>query len=153
MPGSGARGLDVGVLYWGPTGHGIEVFPGRVDLTGRLEDKVAIVTGGASGIGRAICQRFGSEGAKVAVADRNIVGAEETLAQMGANSDTAMAIDVNISNASQVERMVEQGVAQYGKVDILVNGAAILIRTPDLVDVDEIIWDSVSYTHLRAHET
>ena len=149
MPGSGARGLDVGVLYWGPTGHGIEVFPGRVDLTGRLEDKVVIVTGGASGIGRAICQRFGSEGAKVAVADRNIVGAEETLAQMGANSDTAMAIDVNISNASQVERMVEQVVAQYGKVDILVNGAAILIRTPDLVDVDEIIWDLTMETNVK----
>ena len=65
-------------------------------LAGRLEDKVAIVTGGASGIGRAICQRFGREGAKVVVADRNINGAEETLSLMGATPDNASVIDVNI---------------------------------------------------------
>ncbi|MQG79356.1 MAG: SDR family NAD(P)-dependent oxidoreductase, partial [SAR202 cluster bacterium] len=119
------------------------------DLTGRLENKVAIVTGGASGIGRAICQRFGREGAKVVVADRNIAGAEETLSLMKATPDTAAVVDVNISDAFQVERMVTEAVTRFGRLDILVNGAAILIRTPPLVDVDEVLWDLTMETNLK----
>ena len=118
-------------------------------MTGRLENKVAIVTGGASGIGRAICQRFGREGAKVVVADRNIAGAEETLSLMKATPDTAAVVDVNISDAFQVERMVTEAVTRFGRLDILVNGAAILIRTPPLVDVDEVLWDLTMETNLK----
>ncbi|MQG63386.1 MAG: SDR family oxidoreductase [SAR202 cluster bacterium] len=118
-------------------------------LTGRLEDKVAIVTGGASGIGRAICQRFGREGAKVVVADRNIAGAEETLSLMGASPDTASMVDVNISDSFQVERMVDAAVTQFGRLDILINGAAILIRTPPLVEVDEVLWDLTMETNVK----
>ena len=118
-------------------------------MTGRLEDKVAIVTGGASGIGRAICQRFAREGAKVAVADRNIAGAEETLTLMNATPDNGIMVDVSISNAFQVERMVESVVTQFGRLDILINGAAILIRTPPLVDVDEVLWDLTMETNVK----
>ena len=88
-------------------------------MTGRLENKVAIVTGGASGIGRAICQRFGREGARVVVADRNIAGAEETLSLMEATPETAATVDVNISDAFQVERMVNEAVTRFGRLDIL----------------------------------
>ena len=118
-------------------------------MTGRLENKVAIVTGGASGIGRAICQRFGREGARVMVADRNIAGAEETLPLMGATPDTADMVDVNISDSFQVERMVNETVMRFGRLDILVNGAAILIRTPPLVDVDEVLWDLTMETNVK----
>ena len=118
-------------------------------MTGRLEDKVAIVTGGASGIGRAICQRFGREGAKVVVADRNVNGAEETLSLMGATPDNAAMVDVNISDAFQVERMVDEAVTQFGRLDILINGAAILIRTPPLVEVDEVLWDLTMETNVK----
>ena len=118
-------------------------------MTDRLEEKVAIVTGGASGIGRAICQRFGREGAKVVVADRNINGAEETMALMGATRDNAAVLDVNISDAFQVERMVEEVVAQFGRLDILINGAAILIRTPPLAEVDEVLWDLTMETNVK----
>jgi len=123
--------------------------PEGSNLTGRLEDKVAIVTGGASGIGRAICQRFSREGAKVVVADRNSAGSEETLTLMGATSQNALKVDVNISDADQVEQMVELAVTQFGRLDILVNGAAILIRTPPLVDVDEVIWDLTMETNVK----
>ena len=118
-------------------------------MTGRLEEKAAIGTGGASGIGRAICRRFNAEGAKVVVADRNIAGSEETLTLMDATSDNAMMVDVSVSDTFQVERLVEQTVTQFGKVDILVNGAAILIRTPELVDVDEVLWDLTMETNLK----
>ncbi len=118
-------------------------------MTGRLENKVAIVTGGASGIGRAICQRFGREGARVVVADRNIAGAEETLSLMEATPETAATVDVNISDAFQVERMVNEAVTRFGRLDILVNGAAILIRTPPLVEVDEVLWDLTMETNLK----
>ena len=118
-------------------------------MTSRLENKVAIVTGGASGIGRAICQRFSREGAKVVVADRNINGAEETMALMGATRDNAAVLDVNISDSYQVERMVEKAVAQFGRLDILINGAAILIRTPPLAEVDEILWDLTMETNVK----
>ena len=118
-------------------------------MTCRLQDKVAIVTGGASGIGRAICQRFSSEGARVMVADRNIAGAEGTLTLMGATPDTADMVDVDISDAFRVERMVNETVMRFGRLDILVNGAAILIRTPPLVDVDEVLWDLTMETNLK----
>lgn len=118
-------------------------------MTGRLEGKVAIVTGGASGIGRAICQRFGREGAKVMVADRNTVGAEETLSLMDASPETADMVDVDISDSFRVERMVRETVDRFGRLDILINGAAILIRTPPLVDVDEVLWDLTMETNVK----
>ena len=118
-------------------------------MTGRLQDKVAIVTGGASGIGRAICRRFSREGARVMVADRNIAGAQETLSLLDAAPGTAATVDVNISDAFQVERMVNETVTRFGRLDVLANGAAILIRTPPLVDVDEVLWDLTMETNVK----
>ena len=118
-------------------------------MPGRLEDKVAIVTGGASGIGRATCYRFLQEGAKVVVADRNIAGAEETRGLMeGTDANSAVA-SVDVSNASQVRQMVDDTVARFGRLDLLVNGAAILIRTPPLVEVDDLVWDLTMDTNLK----
>ncbi len=118
-------------------------------MTSRLQDKVAIVTGGASGIGRAICQRFGREGAKVMVADRNVAGAMDTLSLLDAGPDTADMVEVNISEGYQVARMVEATVSRFGRLDVLVNDAAILIRTPPLVEVDEVLWDLTMETNLK----
>ena len=118
-------------------------------MTGRLEDKVAIVTGGASGIGRAICRRFSLEGAKVMVADRNTAGAMETQSLLEGDPDAAATVDVNISDAFQVERMVNETVMRFGRLDVLINGAAILIRTPPLVDVDEVLWDLTMETNVK----
>ncbi len=81
----------------------------EVNVTGRLDNKVAIVTGGASGIGRAACSRFLEEGANVVIADRNSAGAEETQALWEDLQRTAISV-VDISKADQVERMVEETV-------------------------------------------
>ena len=86
-------------------------------MTGRLEDKVTIVTGGGSGIGRAVCQRFLQEGARVVVADRNRAGAEETRKIMeGTDQDSAVSV-VDVAKADQVERMVQETTARFGKLD------------------------------------
>ena len=139
-------------------------------MAGRLEGKVAIVTGGASGIGRAACLRFLQEGAKVVIADRNVAGAEETLALMeGSGEDSiegrmpvartgremvvgpssAMVAPLDVSNASQVQDVVNETVSRFGGLDILVNGAAILIRTPPLTEVDDVVWDLTMDTNLK----
>ncbi|PKB72509.1 MAG: hypothetical protein BZY75_06630 [SAR202 cluster bacterium Io17-Chloro-G7] len=118
-------------------------------MAGLLENKVAIVTGGSSGIGRATCLRFFQEGAKVVVADRNLVGAEETCHLMEGSDRDSMAISVDISKTSQVEGLVSETVARFGKLDSLVNGAAILIRTPSLAEVDELDWDLTMDTNIK----
>ncbi len=117
-------------------------------MSGRLQDKVAIVTGGASGIGRAVCRRFLEEGAKVIVADRNPAGAQETRALLEDDTNTAVSV-VDVSSENQVQAMVADAVSRFGSLDILVNGAAILIRTPPLTEVDDLQWDLTMDTNLK----
>jgi NAD(P)-dependent dehydrogenase (short-subunit alcohol dehydrogenase family) len=114
-----------------------------------MENKVVIVTGGGSGIGRATCYRLRQEGAKVVVADRNQAGAEETRDLMEGNDQNSAVSRVDISRSSQVEQMVEDTVSKFGRLDGLVNGAAILIRTPPLVDVEDVDWDLTMDTNLK----
>jgi len=118
-------------------------------LAGRMENKVVIVTGGGSGIGRATCYRLRQEGAKVVVADRNQAGAEETRELMEGNDQNSAVSRVDISRSSQVKQMVEDTVSKFGRLDGLVNGAAILIRTPPLVDVEDVDWDLTMDTNLK----
>jgi pyridoxal 4-dehydrogenase len=101
---------------------------------GKLDGRVAIVTGGAQGIGRAIVDKFAAEGATVVVADVNGEGAEQAAPEGGAG----MRIDV--SNQDDVKRMVDETLSRYDKLDVLVNNAAIVPFTP---------WDDVSYEDWR----
>ena len=117
-------------------------------MAGRLQDKVAIVTGGASGIGRAVCRRFLEEGARVVVADRNPAGAQETRALLEDDANTAVSV-VDVSSENQVQAMVDDAVSRFGSLDILVNGAAILVRTPPLTEVDDLQWDLTMDTNLK----
>jgi 3-oxoacyl-[acyl-carrier protein] reductase len=89
----------------------------------RLKDKVALVTGGAAGIGKATAQRFIEEGAKVVICDVNTEVGEATVAELGSN---AAFYQVNVTHRQAVQEWVDTVVEQYGRVDILVNNAGVL---------------------------
>ena len=91
----------------------------------RLENKIALITGGASGIGRATAIRFAEEGANIAVADRAIGGAEEVGAHVRKLGRKAIAIQVDTSDEAQVDAMVERTVEVFGGVDIVLAAAGI----------------------------
>lgn len=93
----------------------------------RLKDKVAIVTGGAAGIGRAICQLFAEEGARVLAADVDDAGGQETVRLIREASGEATFVHANVSVESEVERMVKAAVSAYGTVNVLVNNAAAFV--------------------------
>jgi sorbitol-6-phosphate 2-dehydrogenase len=93
-----------------------------------LKDRIALVTGGAQGLGAAICHRLAREGAHVAVADLNLEGAEQTAAAIREQTDRrAIAIAVDVTVEDQVEAMVQRTVEEFSRLDILVSNAGILI--------------------------
>ncbi len=91
----------------------------------RLQGKVAVVTGSSSGIGKAIALRFGEAGAKVVVTARRLKLCEQTVAQIKQHGGEAWAIQTDVSDERQVERLIEGSVEKYGRIDILVNNAGI----------------------------
>lgn len=95
-------------------------------MTQRLKDQVAIITGGAQGLGEALAHRLDAEGCKLVVADINIDAAEKVAAGL----KDAIAVKVDVSNEQQVEAMVDAAVSKYGRLDLLVSNAAILIAKP-----------------------
>ncbi len=92
----------------------------------RLKDQVAIITGGAQGLGEALAHRLDKEGCKVVVADLNLESAQKVAAGL----TDAIAVKVDVSDEEQVEAMIVATVAKYGKLDLLVSNAAILIAKP-----------------------
>jgi len=94
-------------------------------MAGRVSGKVALITGGGSGIGRATAIAFAREGAKVAIADYNREGGERTVQTIKNSGSEAMFIEVNVAVAKQVETMVAQAVETYGRLDCAFNNAGI----------------------------
>jgi pyridoxal 4-dehydrogenase len=109
----------------------------------KLEGRVAIVTGSAQGIGRAVARKLAGEGAAVVLADRNGPGAEAAAAEL----PNALGLEIDISDPAQVQRMVDETLARHAKVDVLVNVAGIVPFTPwDEITFDE--WRRVMSTNL-----
>ena len=108
----------------------------------KLEGKVAIVTGAAQGMGRAIALRYAVEGAKVVVADLNQAGAEGVAREIEAAGGEATGVAVDVRDQGQAERMVAVAVERFGGVDVLVNNAGVIKIIPFL-ETTEADWDFI----------
>ena len=113
----------------------------------QLKDKVAYVTGAASGIGKAIALMYAAEGAKVAVADLNLAAAEATAAEIKAAGGQAIGVAVDVTSEEQVNASVEATVAAFGGIDILVSNAGIQIVHP-VEEFDFADWKKMLAIHL-----
>jgi D-sorbitol dehydrogenase (acceptor) len=111
----------------------------------KLKDKVAIVTGGARGIGAAIVERYVAEGARVAIADVNLAAAQETAARHG---EHAFAVSIDVTKLASIEAAVEGVVSRWGGADILVNNAGVFDMGP-IVEVTEASYDKVFAVNVK----
>jgi len=111
----------------------------------KLENRIAIVTGSAEGIGKAIAVRFVAEGAKVVIADRNFEKAKETAEELG---EKAFAVKVDVTKSTEIQEMVKKSIGHFGKIDILVNNAGV-VRKGWVKDLPEKTWDEVLTINLK----
>jgi NAD(P)-dependent dehydrogenase (short-subunit alcohol dehydrogenase family) len=115
----------------------------------RLKGKVAIVTGGGSGIGEAICKKFALEGASVVVAGFPEDPVEEVVKEIEKEGGTALAFTADLSTEANAKRCVETAVSQYGKLDILINNAGVFPEINLLQDYSEEAFDYMMKNNVK----
>ncbi|HED04670.1 MAG TPA: glucose 1-dehydrogenase [Candidatus Fraserbacteria bacterium] len=116
----------------------------------RLKDKVALITGGGSGIGRASSLLFAAEGAQVVVVDIDDSGGNETAELVGAQGGQAVYLHADVSQAADCQKMVQLAESAYGKLNVLFNNAGIMHSADaDAVATEEAIWDLTMNVNLK----
>ncbi|GAM16829.1 hypothetical protein SAMD00019534_000040 [Acytostelium subglobosum LB1] len=117
---------------------------------GRLDGKVAIITGGADGVGKESSLLFAKEGAKVLVVDLDANKGNSVVSQIKSNGGNAYFFQADISQAAQVKEMIEVAEKNYGKLDILFNNAGIMIsEDDDSINTTEEVWDKTMNVNLK----
>lgn len=117
----------------------------------RLKDKVAFITGSGSGIGRATCQLFSREGAKIVAVDLNEKATDETMALIKGQGGEAISVRCDVANEEEVKRAIGAAVQTFGGLHILYNNAGVLWRDKDfeVTRTDEKTWDRVMAINLK----
>lgn len=109
----------------------------------RLQDKIAIVTGAASGMGKAIAILYAKEGAKVVVSDINIEAANLTVEEILSNGGEAAAVMANVAKEEDIQNLIDTTVHTYGTLDILVNNAGIMDNFEPAGDIEDEKWERI----------
>jgi NAD(P)-dependent dehydrogenase (short-subunit alcohol dehydrogenase family) len=114
-----------------------------------LSNRVAIITGGARGIGKGIALKFADEGCAIVIADVLVNEAGKTVEQISQKGREAIFVQCDVSKSRQVQDLVDQTINRFGKVDILVNNAGIAGAVKSIVDVSEEEWDRLLAINLK----
>ncbi|MWC29370.1 SDR family oxidoreductase [Paenibacillus sp. MMS18-CY102] len=109
----------------------------------RLSGKVAVITGAASGMGKAIAELYAAEGAKVVVSDLRVEAAQAVVSNIEASGGTALAVAANVAKEEDVQHLIDTAVQHFGTVDILVNNAGIMDNFVPAGDLTDELWDRV----------
>jgi NAD(P)-dependent dehydrogenase (short-subunit alcohol dehydrogenase family) len=116
----------------------------------RLQDKVSIITGGASGMGRVAAQMFAAEGAKVVVADVSAEAAQSVVDEVKAAGGQAIAVVADVCQEPDAKRMIDETIAAFGRVDVLYNNAGIMPQADhSVIDTSVEDWDRVMAVNVR----
>ncbi len=116
-----------------------------------LKDKVAVVTGGAKGMGKGIALKFAEEGCKVAIPDIDFQAAEATVAEIVAKGGEGLALKCDVTSIDQVRSVIEEVGNKYGTIDILVNNAGAIAKHMNIEDMPEETWDRVMALNIKSH--
>ncbi len=114
-----------------------------------MENKVALVTGGSRGIGRAIALGLARSGSDVIVASRKIDDLEKVAAEIKALGRKSLAVATHIGRLDEIKNLVEKAESQFGRIDILVNNAATNPSMAAAIDIDDRAWDSIMNLNLK----
>ena len=122
-------------------------------MAGRLDGRVAIITGGGHGIGKAYAARLAAEGARVVIAELDGAGGSAVAAELTAQGREAIAVQTDVASEASVNNMAQQTILRFGRIDVLVNNAAIFATVPmsrspfDQISVEE--WDRMMSVNVK----